>query len=252
MPSELSDSNDGCIKPCDFLDAVRPALETGDASLLAERVRRRWTPAAICTLLCHEDSNVRRIAAVTLGLVGDDTCVDNLAKALHDPDSQVNEMAEHGLWSIWFRSCKVPAAAEALQKGMAKLAEESYDAAIDHFRQAIAHDPSFAEAYHQSSITRFFLGQWRDSAEDARQALLRQPCHFGAVASMGHCYTHLGDLKQALDCYRRAIAINPRLTAIAQAVERLESQLESPAPNALATTPTPLPAISLSSTLRIN
>lgn len=235
------------IDPSQFLEAVRPALETGDAELLAERVRRRWAPRTICTLLRHGDSDVRRVAAVTLGLVGDASCIGCLARALHDPDEQVNQMAEHGLWAIWFRSCDCKAA-YPFQEGMALLAAESYEAAIDKFRAAIELDPAFAEAYNQCSIARFFLGQWRDSIEDARQALLRQPCHFGAMAGMGHCYAHLGDLRKALDCYRRAIAINPRMTAIARAVQRLERELE---PHTTTLSP-PDTSTFLSSTFRSN
>ncbi len=143
---------------------------------------------------------------------------------LHDSDEQVNQMAEHGLWSIWFRSCE-PAAAHAFHEGISQIAQEDYEKAIDCFREAIHIDPAFAEAYNQCGIARFFLGQWRDSIEDSQQALLRQPCHFGAMAGMGHCYTHLGELRNALDCYRRVVAINPRMTAIASAIEHLEQQL---------------------------
>jgi len=212
-----------------FLEVARPALKAGDADALAAAINQRWRPKTLCSLLGHADHDVRRVAAITLGLVGDGSCVGCLARALHDTDAQVTEMAEHALWSIWFRDGD-PAAAEPFAAGMTLLAEDSDDAhqqAIDRFREAIRIDPAFAEAHNQCSIARFFLGHWRDCIEDCQQALLRQPCHFGAMAGMGHCYAHLGDLHKALDCYRRAVAINPRLTAIANAVRRLEAELDT-------------------------
>jgi len=215
-----------------FLEWVCPALKAGDPDALAETVNQRWRPRELCDLLSHTDPDVRRVAAMTLGLVGNGSCVGCLARSLHDEDAKVNEMAEHSLWSIWFRSCD-PRAAEPFSTGMSLLSEDdaaSHEQAIDQFRAALRIDPAFAEAYNQCGIARFFLGQWHDSIEDAKQALLRQPCHFGAMAGMGHCYAHLGDLYNALACYRKAVAINPRLTAIANAVERLEQELD-PAPD---------------------
>ena len=221
------------INVAEFLEVARPALKAGDADALAQAVGQRWHPKSLCTLLTHHDHDVRRVAAVTLGLVGDASCVGCLARTLHDEDAQVTEMAEHGLWSIWFRCCD-PAAADPFAQGMALLAEDdaaSHQRAIDYFRQAIRIDPTFAEAHNQCGIARFFLGHWQDCIADCQQALLRQPCHFGAMSCMGHCHAHLGDLHKALDCYRRAVAINPRLTAIANAVQRLEHELESDAPD---------------------
>lgn len=215
----------GNIDVDQFLEIVQPALVSGDADTLARRVACRWKPRTICKLLRHADVDVRRIAAITLGLIGDQACVGCLARALHDEDAQVNEMAEHGLWSIWFRTCK-PDAALPFEQGVAHLADESYEPALEHFQQAIHIDPAFAEAYDQAGMVRFLLGQWDQSVADFQQALTLQPAHFGAMGGMGHAYTHLGDMHSALTCYRRAIAINPRMPAITRAIERLERQLK--------------------------
>lgn len=213
------------VDPQHFLQLVRQPLEAGDATALAELVLKRWRPQELGVLLRHSAVDVRRVAAVTLGLVGNRSCVGCLSRALHDPDEQVNEMAEHGLWAIWFRSSK-PEAAQPFREGMALVASEAYGEAIEKFQEAIRLDPEFAEAHNQCSIAHFFLGQWHDSLESCRKALSLVPTHFGAMAGVGHCYTHLGKLRKALECYRRALSLNPRMTAIARAVQRLESQLE--------------------------
>lgn len=218
------------IKPQRFLDVVRPHLESGNADSLAEAILEYWHPKQLCSLLSHRDANVRRIAAVTLGFVGDRSCVGCLSRCLHDEDEQVNEMAEHSLWAIWFRSCE-PAAVKSFQEGMAFVVAETYEPAIDCFRDALRIDPDFAEAHNQCGIARFLLGHWRDAIEDCKRTLLRQPCHFGAMAGMGHAYAQLEDWPNALDCYRRAIAINPRMPAIVGAVECLDRKLNGkPAP----------------------
>lgn len=213
------------IDPKQFLAVVRSPLEAGNAEELAEAVLGRWKPKQVCELLSAPEVDVRRVAAVTLGLVGDRSCVGCLTRALQDEDEQVNQMAEHGLWAIWFRSGDARASLP-FREGVAMISTEAYEQAIDRFREAIRIDPDFAEAYNQCGIARFFMGHWRDSIEDCKQTLLRQPGHFGAAAGMGHSYTHLGDLHRALDCYRRAVTINPNMPAIARAIERLECKLE--------------------------
>lgn len=212
------------VDPDDFLLAVRPALQAGDAAALAQLVRKRWTLRELCSLLTSPNVDVRRVVAVTLGLVGDRAVVDCLAKALHDPDEKVNQMAEHGLWSIWFRLGK-PQSTPAFRKGVALLSAECYHDALDQFTEVIAIDPEFAEAYNQCAIAHFFVGNWQQSTHNCQQALRRMPMHFGAIAGMGHNYTHLGELDMALKCYRKALAINPRMPAVAGAIRKLEAKL---------------------------
>ena len=207
-----------------FLEVVRPALEGGEAARLAQAVRYRWRPRQLCSLLRNPDRDVRRVAAVVLGLVGDLACVGCLARALHDEDDQVNEMAEHGLWSIWFRSGD-PRASTPFRQGVSLLEAECYEEAIKKFRLASRIDPEFSEAYNQCAIAHFFVSEWHRSIRDAKRALALMPAHFGAVSGMGHCYTHLGKLDLALRCYRRTLAMNPRMSEIGRAIQGLEARL---------------------------
>ncbi len=208
-----------------FLKLVMPALKTGDARALAELVTARWTPSQLGPMLRDPDVDVRRVAAVTLGLVGSMEVVPPLLDALRDHDEQVNQMAEHGLWSIWFRAC-TDAAAKPFKQGVSLLVEEDYAAALVHFKRAIRLDPNFAEAYNQCAIAHFFLAQYEDSLYACSTAVKRVHGHFGAIANMGHSYTQMGELAKALRCYRKALRINPRMTAIESAIERLEQRYQ--------------------------
>lgn len=208
----------------EFLATVSKALQAGDAEALARDVAARWTPRQLCRLLGDRSVDVRRTVAITLGLMGDATCVGCLTRALHDADEQVNAMAEHGLWSIWFRLGS-PATSRPFAEGIAMLESEAYAAAIERFEMAAEADPTFAEAYNQLGIAQFLLGHWQASVDACGEALDLMPGHFGAMAGMGHGYTQLGKYDEAVDCYRRALAINPRMPGISQAVERLEHKL---------------------------
>jgi tetratricopeptide (TPR) repeat protein len=39
---------------------------------------------------------------------------------------------------------------------------------------------------------------------------------------MGQCYLNLGDHEEALDCFRRALRLNPELEGVRAAVQNLE------------------------------
>jgi len=207
----------------DFLEVTQPALAEGSATELARAVQARWSAEEVCPLLDHPEANVRRVAAVTLGLIGGQSVIDCLAAALHDTDRQVNEMAEHGLWSIWFRLCG-PAACEPFRRGLANVEAERYAAAIAPLEHAQQQAPDFAEAYSQCAIARFFVGQIDEAIDDYQSTLRLMPCHFGAMAGLGHCYTHLDRLDEALACYRKTLEIHPRMAGVREAMERIISR----------------------------
>lgn len=208
----------------EFLQAVTPALNRGDVEALRDVVSQCWVPTDLCELLKHADLDVRRTAVVTLGLVGDRGIVGCLTRCLHDPDDQVHQFAEDALWSVWFRGGKCAAAAK-FREGAVALTQDEYDRAIDLFREAASIDPEFAEAHNQLAIAHYLANHWACSMSACRAALALMPTHFGAMAGLGHCHAHRGELPQAIDCYRRALAINPRMPAIADAKARLEHQL---------------------------
>jgi HEAT repeat protein len=92
------------IQPEEFLAAVKPLLERQDLCGLLALLKTRWTAKQIVDLLKSRHCDTRKVAALALGLVGGKCCLGPLADQLKDPDPVVNEMAEHALWSIWFRS----------------------------------------------------------------------------------------------------------------------------------------------------
>lgn len=211
------------IEPIDsteFLRVVR-AGRPGRVDELAQRVSQRWTPQQLCQMLHHEDVDVRRTVCVVLGLVGDRRVEGCLTTALRDDDAQVNELAEHALWSLWFRASTAEAAGHFC-RGISALDAEEPDAAVGHFDEALKADPQFAEAMNQRAIAHYLRDRYIESMEDSRRALQIVPCHFGALAGLGHCHAQLGNFAEAGRCYRRALQINPRMYVVAAALGRIE------------------------------
>ncbi len=210
-----------------FIEVVRPALACADPTALAKEVGMRWKACQVASLLESSDLDVRRVAAIALGLVGGQKQIAPLARALHDPDDCVNSMAEHSLWSIWFRLGKCEAAG-AFKSGLALIESQDYHGAIESFRKAASVDREFAEAYNQCAIAHYFLGEYDEAIDDCQRALKLMPCHFGAMAGIGHCYCEKGDCGKALEYYRKALEINPRMDEIRDVVDAVAKCSISP------------------------
>ncbi len=197
------------------MEVVKPLLAEGSATALAEAVNARWTSQEICPLLQDCQSCTRKLAAMTLAMVGDRGCVGCLAKALHDPDEQVAELAEHGLWGVWFRLGN-DAALLAFREGVELMEQEAYEPAVLALRRSIAADPTFAEAQNQCALACYGMEDYETAIAHSDRAVALMPVHFGAIAGRGHCLAELGRCREAFTAYRHAVQINPRLTEIAE------------------------------------
>jgi tetratricopeptide (TPR) repeat protein len=212
------------IDPDEFISSLRPSLSEGRVDEALERVRTRWTAGQIVSLLRDKSADVRKVAALALALVGEAGAVRPLAVALHDPDAMVAQVAEHALWSIWFRLGE-PRAVGLVKCGNNHLHHGNYECAVEKFSQAIQEDPRFAEAYNQRAIANYLCDRFPEAMADCRAALALMPEHFGAMSGLGHCHAHLEDWREARHCYRLALAIHPRLEGIETSLKHIDELL---------------------------
>jgi tetratricopeptide (TPR) repeat protein len=208
----------------EFITTLQPSLSKGRLEEALECVRERWTCPQVIALLEDKSPDVRKVAALALSLIGDNSAVKPLAVALHDKDPMVAQMAEHALWAIWFRLGKC-SAANLVRCGNTHMHHGNYDCAIQKFSHAINEDPNFAEAYNQRAIAHYLSERFEDSIADCKTALALMPQHFGAMAGMGHCYAHLEQWSEARRCYRLALAIHPHLEGIETSLQQIEQLL---------------------------
>jgi len=191
---------------------------------MVELIRKRWDHKQIVQLFGCTDCDARKVAALAFGLVGGNCCLKKLVPLLADPDPVVAQMAEHAMWTVWFRS-GTPDANHQVCRGTRALSRGDTEHAIEHFSRAIELDPEFAEAYHQRALAKLLLERFDDCIDDCRKAVELMPFHFGALAGLGHCHAHEGRLVPALKCYEKALAINPHLDDVRQTVNELRDRL---------------------------
>src|SRR5437867_1289050 len=104
------------IDPSEFIRAIQPLLEHQDLNGLLSLLYSRWNCDQLRTLLHSDHLDAKKVALLAVGLVGTPRSVPELAVELRHPDPMVNEMAEHALWSVWFRS-GTPQANHELARG---------------------------------------------------------------------------------------------------------------------------------------
>jgi tetratricopeptide (TPR) repeat protein len=202
-----------------LLADLTPRLQE-DGEVLREHLRSRYRPTHLAPLLDDDDADVRKVAALSLGMIGGPRCVSPLADRLADEDAMVAQMAEHAMWTIWCRA-GTHAANAALARGSAAVADRRLDDAYEHFSTAIALCPRFAEAYNQRGMLDYLRENFDEAADDCRTCVGLMPLHFGAWAGLGHCQAARDHLAGALSAYRRALQINPRLDCVAAMVREI-------------------------------
>lgn len=204
----------------EFVDLVRPILETGDFELLLYHIERQWPNSRLRRLLACENTDATKVALFCLSLTGTMDDCRGVARFLRHEDPFLVKLAENTLWSIWFRAGG-EAASGHLHRAVQMIGENRLHEARDLLGELIEAQPDFAEAYDQRGITCFLLGRYRRAKRDLRETVRRNPTHFAALAGLGHCYAALGQWEPALAWYKRAARVHPNAEGLQDAMNEL-------------------------------
>jgi tetratricopeptide (TPR) repeat protein len=102
--------------------------------------------------------------------------------------------------------------------------DKDYPEALDILDQVILLKPDFAEGWNKRATVHYLADDYASSVSDIRQTLALQPRHFGALSGLGMILQETGQKEQAIVVLRKALAINPQMDKIKEAVERLEKE----------------------------
>jgi tetratricopeptide (TPR) repeat protein len=186
-----------------------------------ERIEARYTEGTLQRLLDNPATEVRRAAALGLGLIGSMRCNESLAGRLHDDDDVVRRLAAEALWSVWFR-----ADSDANNAELDRLTRlRDPDKALAGLDALIRKAPNFAEAYNQRAIRHYQAKEYEKAVADCEQVLKLNPYHFGAASGMAQSYVLLRKPKEALKAYREAYRLNPNMDGVLDAIRTLENIL---------------------------
>lgn len=199
-------------------------LNNENSSSFIRDVSQKYSIATLCRLSEYGGRITRRAAVLALGLIGDYGVNATLGRGMLDSDRAVRLLAENAIKEIWFRAGSEQERLELQAISRTNCSEHYYDS-IDRATKLIERSPWIAEAWNQRAIAFFSINRYKDSANDCHQTLEINPYHFGAAVGMGHCYLELNDAQAALDCFKRALRVNPNLDGVRAQVEFLERSI---------------------------
>ena len=186
------------------------------------KVSARYMEGTLIRLTVSGETLTRRAAVLALGLVGTFQANAAVGKALRDTDPTVRSLAENALWAVWSRSDSDENNAH-LEDVARAIMRRQFDDAIDRAGRLIARAPNFAEAYNQRAIAEFHLGLFRESADDCRSVIERNPYHIGAFAGLAKCLLRLDRRVEALDVLKRSAKIQPFNADIRDLIAAIET-----------------------------
>jgi tetratricopeptide (TPR) repeat protein len=182
------------------------------------------TPREALERLRSGTPDERRAALELLAAQADGRVTPAVAAMLHGDDPELVALAEAALWRIWARSGD--AGVDALfAEGLRAMEAQDWLGAVAVFGRVIEAAPGFAEGWNKRATARFLATHYASSIADCEQVVRLNPHHFGALAGQGLCHVALGQLAEGARCFRRALAVHPRLEGVRENLARAEGTL---------------------------
>ncbi len=86
---------------------------------------------------------------------------------------------------------------------------ERPEEALKFYQRAGRLAPTSPAPVYHAGIVLMQMGKYAQAANSLEKAVRGLKTHAGAFAALGHCHLYLGHMKQAEDCYLRALALDP-------------------------------------------
>ena len=141
------------------------------------------------------------------------------------PDAQSAKAIEERIWAVWIVSgsdtCNL-----LMGRARATADEKDYDLAIKLLNAVVELKPDYIEGWNRRATIYYLKDDYANAIADIGQVLVREPRHFGALSGLGQMLQEIGDDKDALEAYRKALAIDPHLEHIPDVVKTLSEKVE--------------------------
>jgi tetratricopeptide (TPR) repeat protein len=141
------------------------------------------------------------------------------------PDGEIAKAIEERIWSVWLVS-RSDTTNLLMTRVRAALEGKETDLALKLLDAIVKIKPDYIEAWNRRATIYYTQKDYGRALADIREVLKREPRHFGALSGLGLILQDIGDDKQALEVYRRALKIYPRMERVSDMVKKLEEKVE--------------------------
>ncbi len=156
--------------------------------------------------------------------------LDSLFAALKaisdDSDARIVEARIQALW----RDSGDAEVNRLMDYAIAAINARAYTLAIGYLDSIVLRKPDFAEGWNKRATVFWLMGAsdpsfYAMSLADIDRTLALEPRHWGALAGRGMILQDLGKDRQAIDAFRRALAIDPFREDVRVGLRLLEDKL---------------------------
>lgn len=141
------------------------------------------------------------------------------------PDETSAKAIEDRIWALWYVS-RSDTANLLMSRAKTAVDAQDYDLALQLLDTLVELRPDYVEAWNRRATVHFLKKDFGASIADLRMVLAREPRHFGALTGLGVIMQEFGDEKFALEAFRRALAVYPKLPKISDFVKTLQEKVE--------------------------
>ena len=141
------------------------------------------------------------------------------------PDDVTAKAIEQRIWTLW-TATRSDTTTLLMSRVQTAIEQKDVDLAIKLLDAIIKIKPKYVEAWNRRATIYYMKKDYGRALSDIREVLRHEPRHFGALSGLGLIMQDIGDDKQALEVYRRALAVYPRLQRIPDVVKTLQEKVE--------------------------
>ncbi|MCP4379922.1 MAG: hypothetical protein GY798_00590 [Hyphomicrobiales bacterium] len=137
-----------------------------------------------------------------------------------DPDSA--REAERAILNLWMESGS-DTVDLLMTWSLAAMQADFHARALDFLDRVVLMQPDYAEGWNKRATVYFLMEDYGRSIADIGQVLEIEPRHFGALSGLGMILRALGEEERAITAFRSALAVNPHLEDVRDALDELET-----------------------------
>ena len=141
------------------------------------------------------------------------------------PDDVTAKAIEERIWALW-ASTNSDTTTLLMSRARTAMEQHDFDLANKLLDAVTKTKPNYVEAWNERATIYYMKKDYGRAVASIREVLRREPRHFGALSGLGLIMQDIGDDKQALEVYRRALAVYPRLQRIPEIVKELQDKVE--------------------------
>lgn len=188
--------------------AYRRYLSSADSPHFASEVDEYYCSSTLAMLLHRGDVEMRRAAALALGMLGDHASIEPLGRALSDNDRGVRLAADDSFRALLVRDA-APLHHQQLLKVMHLNDGGEYAGALAPTMILVDQAPLYAEAHHQLAICWQGLENFFQAEAAYIACLWHCRFHYPAWQGLARCRLILGDSEGAVSALERCVEICP-------------------------------------------